>query len=72
MKVVVDVNVCNLHGLCLEVAPEVFKIGDDGVLHVLIETPRRCRNAQRERGRYLLFGARSVPSGTSALRRAGL
>jgi ferredoxin len=39
MKVVVDVNLCNLHGLCLETAPEVFKIGDDGVLHVLMETP---------------------------------
>jgi ferredoxin len=39
MKVVVDVNVCNLHGLCLETVPEVFEIGDDGVLHVLNETP---------------------------------
>jgi len=39
MKVVVDVSLCNLHGLCLETAPEVFKIGNDGVLHVLNETP---------------------------------
>ena len=39
MKVVVDVSLCNLHGLCLETVPEVFKIGDDGVLHVLNETP---------------------------------
>ena len=31
MKVVVDVNLCNLHGLCMETAPEVFKIGDDGL-----------------------------------------
>jgi ferredoxin len=29
MRVVVDVNLCNLHGLCMETAPEVFKIGDD-------------------------------------------
>jgi ferredoxin len=39
MKVVVDVSLCSLHGLCQETLPEVFKIGDDGVLHVLDETP---------------------------------
>jgi ferredoxin len=39
MKVVVDLSACDLHGLCVEAAPEVFEIGDDGVLHVLIETP---------------------------------
>jgi len=39
MKVVVDLSVCDLHGLCVEAAPEVFQIGDDGALHVLIETP---------------------------------
>ena len=39
MKVVVDMNLCDLHGLCVEAAPEVFEIGDDGELHVLNETP---------------------------------
>ena len=39
MKVIVDLSVCNLHGLCVETAPEVFQIGDDGALHVLNETP---------------------------------
>lgn len=39
MKVVVDLDVCDLHGLCVETAPEVFEIGDDGALHVLAETP---------------------------------
>lgn len=39
MKVVVDLNTCDLHGLCVEAAPEVFEIGDDGALHVLNETP---------------------------------
>ena len=32
-------NLCDLHGLCVEAAPEVFEIGDDGALHVLNETP---------------------------------
>ena len=39
MKIVVDLNVCDLHGLCVEAAPEVFQIGDDGELHVLLEAP---------------------------------
>ncbi len=39
MKVVVDFRRCDLHGLCVEAAPEVFKIGDDGALHIVNETP---------------------------------
>ena len=26
MKVVVDFNTCDLHGLCVEAAPEVFRL----------------------------------------------
>ena len=39
MKVVVDLTLCDLHGLCVEAAPEVFQIGDDGALHLLNESP---------------------------------
>jgi ferredoxin len=39
MKVVVDQSICNLHGLCVETAPEEFESGDDGLLRVLDETP---------------------------------
>lgn len=39
MRVVVDLSKCDLHGLCVETAPEVFEIGDDGALRVLNETP---------------------------------
>ena len=39
MRVVVDLSMCDLHGLCVETAPEVFEIGDDGALRVLNETP---------------------------------
>ena len=38
-KVLVDLNVCDLHGICVEAAPEVFEMGDDGVLRILNETP---------------------------------
>ena len=39
MRVVVDLSICDLHGLCVETAPEVFEIGDDWALRVLNETP---------------------------------
>ncbi|HZA57735.1 MAG TPA: ferredoxin [Solirubrobacterales bacterium] len=32
MKVVVDMNLCQSHGECAVVAPEVFELGDDDVL----------------------------------------
>ncbi len=49
MKVVVDLSICNLHGLCVDTAPEVFEIGDDGALHVLNETPPESLRAKVER-----------------------
>ena len=39
MKVTVDLTICDLHGLCVETAPEVFEIADDGALKVLNATP---------------------------------
>jgi ferredoxin len=39
MKVVVDLGLCDLHGLCVEAAPEVFELLDDGSLHVINDTP---------------------------------
>jgi len=60
-KVVVDLSVCNLHGLCVETAPEVFEIGDDGVLHVLIETPAEGLRANVERA------VRECPTGAISL-----
>ena len=46
MRVVVDLNVCDVHGLCVDSAPEVFEIGDDGALHVLNETPPESLRAK--------------------------
>lgn len=39
MKVVVDFELCQSHGLCMQAAPEVFELRDDGFLYVLQETP---------------------------------
>jgi ferredoxin len=43
MKVIVDTAICDLHGLCVETAPDVFEIGRDGALKVLNETPPETR-----------------------------
>jgi ferredoxin len=46
MKVVVDLTVCDLHGLCVEAAPEVFVIADDGALQVLDANPPQSLRAK--------------------------
>ena len=32
MKVLVDMNLCQSHGECAAIAPEVFELGDDDLL----------------------------------------
>ena len=49
MKVVVDMSNCDLHGLCVEAAPEVFEIDDDGKLKILNETPGEALRAKVEK-----------------------
>jgi ferredoxin len=39
MKVIVDFEVCQSHGLCTQSAPEVFELRDDGFLYILQENP---------------------------------
>lgn len=36
MKVTVNTEMCEGHGKCEQSAPEVFKLGDDDISHVLI------------------------------------
>jgi len=49
MKIVVDFDVCQSHGLCTEAAPEVFEIRDDGFLYVLNEEPPEALRGKVER-----------------------
>ena len=39
MRVVVDRNLCEGNGVCADVAPELFVVGDDDLARVLIEHP---------------------------------
>ena len=39
MKIVVDYDLCEANALCMEAAPEVFRVEEDDTLTVLLETP---------------------------------
>ena len=39
MRVVVEAEQCEGHALCVDVAPEVFRIGEDGIAQVILESP---------------------------------
>ena len=61
MKVVVDLSICDLHGLCVETAPEVFEIADDGALRVLQERPPEDLRAKVEKA------VRECPTGAISI-----
>jgi ferredoxin len=35
MKIIVDSDVCSGHGVCESLRPDTFKVGDDGITHLL-------------------------------------
>jgi ferredoxin len=39
LKVVVDRDLCDSHGVCVANAPSVFEIGDDDQMRILVPTP---------------------------------
>jgi len=39
LKIVVDRDLCEGNGMCVMTAPQVFAIGDDDQLHVLVPQP---------------------------------
>jgi sterol 14-demethylase len=48
VKIVVDRDLCQGHGVCESEAPEVFEVSKQGTLSVLDETPPEDRRAQVE------------------------
>ena len=57
MKVVVDFEVCQSHGLCTQAAPEVFEIRDDGFLYILQENPPEALRKDSSKAIPQLYGA---------------
>lgn len=39
MKVTVNLDLCMGHGQCEDAAPEVFRVNDEGLADVLIDSP---------------------------------
>jgi ferredoxin len=39
MKIVIDYDLCEANALCMEAAPEVFRVEEDDTLTVLIDAP---------------------------------
>jgi len=39
MRVVVDFDRCQSNAVCMDIAPEVFEVRDDGYLYVLVDEP---------------------------------
>ena len=56
LKVVVDWDLCQDHGQCAFAAPEVFEIGDDGRMHVLIEEPDESLRSKVEEHKFVFQG----------------
>ena len=48
MKIVVDYTKCSSIGLCEAVAQDVFSIGPDGALHILLEDIPEARRVYLE------------------------
>jgi ferredoxin len=37
MRINVDTDRCTGHGVCESIAEDIFEVGDDGIVHLLIE-----------------------------------
>ena len=46
MRIVVDRDLCDGHGMCEAMAHEYFELDDDDVMHVLDETPPESERAK--------------------------
>lgn len=61
MRIVVDRQLCQGHGVCMGEAPEVFEVTREGKLTVLTATPPAALRAQVEAAvRYCPTGALSL------------
>jgi ferredoxin len=46
MRIIVNRDLCEGNGVCAQVAPEVFEVGDDDQVKVLVEQPGKERHAK--------------------------
>jgi ferredoxin len=46
MRIVVNRDLCDGHGMCEAMAHEYFELDDDDVMHVLVESPPESERAK--------------------------
>ena len=39
MKIVVDYDLCEANAICMDIAPEIFKVDENDELQILVEKP---------------------------------
>ncbi|MFN8514776.1 MAG: ferredoxin [Thermomicrobiales bacterium] len=71
MKVIVDPDRCEGHARCVELAPEVFALDDDGYSKVILEHPDESLRAKVEAAvrlcpRQAILLIEDQPTGASA------
>lgn len=61
MKISIDLDLCQGHGVCASEAPELFEVGEDGRVIVLTENPpEELRPKLADALRYCPTGAISI------------
>ena len=61
MRIVVDRDLCQGHGVCESEAPEVFSVSRQGVLSVVLETPpESSRKVVEQAVRFCPTGALTI------------
>jgi ferredoxin len=48
MKINVDTDRCTGHGVCESIADDIFEVGDDGVVHLLVDEVSDDRRSDLE------------------------
>jgi len=61
VKVTIDYDLCQGHGVCMGEAPEVFRLNDDGEITILQESPP---DGQRKK---VQMAARFCPTGAISI-----
>ena len=75
MKIVVDYDLCEANALCMEAAPEVFRVEEDDSLTVLLESPAEDLRAKVEEAAVMqqeikAYSARFSAGGVPMLKQA--
>ena len=61
MKIVIDWDLCEANGMCVEEAPELFHLDEDDRLHLLVAQPSELQRSSLE------LAERACPKGAISI-----